>query len=322
MFGRPWNLGPIRISAEIRWGVCHGYIAGKNGRKSWLSGLDVVHRSHQIVTLPRLDEPFEWGPLQEAAQKDLIDAVLNSPALKPIDYTSEAPVILAVDTSNIAVGYFLCQCDPDNARVRHYARFGSITLNSRESRFSQSKLELYGLHRALGQLRMYLIGVRNLVVEVDATYIKGMLANPDIMPQASINRWIMAILTFHFELVHVPNSHHGPDGLSRRPKQPDDCDPPDIEDYEDWIDRLHSLIHQINFPLFPMPLRPTPAPASFELVSTLSLEEPIISSDSSYGIVPRSNAAKSEDNRVDLVLIWLAEFERPPGFDDAQYARF
>src|ERR1700722_19431728 len=42
MFGQPWNLGPIRISAEIRWAVCHGYIAGKNGRKSWLSGLDVV----------------------------------------------------------------------------------------------------------------------------------------------------------------------------------------------------------------------------------------------------------------------------------------
>ena len=42
MFGRPWNLGPIRISAEIRWAVRHGYIAGKNGRKSWLSGLDVV----------------------------------------------------------------------------------------------------------------------------------------------------------------------------------------------------------------------------------------------------------------------------------------
>src|ERR1700722_13046415 len=40
--GRPWNLGPIGISAEIRWAVCHGYIAGKNGRMVWLCRLDGV----------------------------------------------------------------------------------------------------------------------------------------------------------------------------------------------------------------------------------------------------------------------------------------
>lgn len=33
-------------------------------------------------------------------------------------------------------------------------------------------------------LRMYIIGVRNLIVEVDARYIKGMLQNPDIVPSA------------------------------------------------------------------------------------------------------------------------------------------
>jgi len=53
-------------------------------------------------------------------------------------------------------------------------------------------------------MKLYLIGVRNLVIEVDARYIKGMLANPDLQPGASINRWILAILTFHFVLVHVP----------------------------------------------------------------------------------------------------------------------
>ena len=64
-----------------------------------------------------------------------------------------------------------------------------------------------------------------------------MLAKPDISPSASINRWIVAILTFHFELVHVAGSHHGPDRLSRRPRQPDDEDPiDDEEDFEDWID--------------------------------------------------------------------------------------
>ena len=79
-------------------------------------------------------------------------------------------------------------------------RFGSIPLNDRERRFSQPKLELYGLFRALRAYKIFIIGVRNFIVEVDARYIRGMLNNPDIAPSASINRWIVSILTFHFEL--------------------------------------------------------------------------------------------------------------------------
>ena len=77
--------------------------------------------------------------------------------------------------------------------------------------------------------------MRNLVIEVDAKYIKGMLNNPDVVPSASINRWILSILMFHFTLVHVPGTHHRPDRLSRRCPQPGDEDEPE-DDFEDWID--------------------------------------------------------------------------------------
>ncbi|KAI0351155.1 hypothetical protein OH77DRAFT_1380533, partial [Trametes cingulata] len=89
-------------------------------------------------------------------------------------------------------------------------------LNAREAAYSQPKLELYGLFRALKACKRTLIGIRNLVIEVDARYIRGMLNNPDEVPGASMNRWIVTILTFHFRLVHVPGVLHGPDGLSRR----------------------------------------------------------------------------------------------------------
>ena len=68
----------------------------------------------------------------------------------------------------------------------------------------------------LHALNLYLIRIRNLVIEVDVKYIKGMLENLDIVPPASINQWILSILMFHFTLVHVPGMHHGPDDLSRR----------------------------------------------------------------------------------------------------------
>ncbi|KNZ76979.1 hypothetical protein J132_10325 [Termitomyces sp. J132] len=124
-------------------------------------------------------------------------------------------------------------------------------LNDREARFSQPKLELYGLYRALQALWMYLIGVRNLIIKVNTRYIKGMLQNPDIQPSTSMNCWIMAILMFHFELVHVKGTFHGPDGLSQCPPQ---SGSPPVDNsnnsiYEDWIDRLHGFIHQVQLPL-------------------------------------------------------------------------
>lgn len=211
--------------------------------------------ANALVQLTRRDVPFEFGEPQLAAMNDLRQALLESPALRAINYDSHAPVILAVDTSYIAVGYHLCQCDEDDPRKRFYSRFGSITLNDRESRFSQPKLELYGLFRALQATKIYLVGIRNLIVEVDARYIKGMLQNPDLAPGASINRWILGILTFHFNLVHVPGTSHGPDGLSRRTAQPGDAPVDSTDDFEDWIDRVHGFIHHV----LPVPSRSVPA---------------------------------------------------------------
>jgi hypothetical protein len=139
-----------------------------------------AHRAHALVKLTSKDVPFKWGKEQDSTQEDLKEALLSAPALRPLDYASNVPVIVAVDTSWIAVGYFLCQCSQGNPKQRIYNRFGLITLNEREARFSQPKLEIYSLFRALRALRLYIIGVRNLIVETDARYIKGMLANPDI----------------------------------------------------------------------------------------------------------------------------------------------
>ena len=166
--------------------------------------------------------PVQWEEEQKQALEEIKAAVLTSPAIKALDYDSEAPVILAVDTSNIAIGYVLSQQHPTNPKIRYPNRFGSMVLNTREANYSQSKLELYGLFHVLKAVRLYIIGVKNLIVEVDAKYIQGMLNHPDVQPNATINRWIAGILVFNFDLKHVPGSTHGPDGLSRRIPQPDD----------------------------------------------------------------------------------------------------
>lgn len=316
------NWGPCETLSDVRAflgtiGVCRIFI--KN----------FAQRANALTKLTRKDQPFEFGPEQIAAQEDLKKALVESPALRPIDYESDAAVILSVDTSFIAVGYTLGQCDLDNTKIRYYSRFGSITLNDCEARFSQPKLELYGLYRALRALKLYLIGLRNLVVEVDAKYIKGMLANPDIAPSASINRWIVSILMFHFELVHVPGSCHGPDGLSRRRPQLKDTEEKEDDDFEDWIDRVNGFMHMISVPS----VRPTDQPPVLIYV-TDTMENPSspgnpvssavenIPDDESYAIVPRSETARKADERVVKVREWHETLKRPDAMSDADYESF
>ena len=144
---------------------------------------------------------------------DLKDAIIHSSALISIDYSSSHSVYMGIDSSPRGVGWILSQDCSD--RMRRPAPFGSLSWNEREARYSQPKHELYGLFRALRALCMHLIGIHNLAVEMDTQFIRGMLRNPDIQPNVTINRWIAAILLFDFKLIHIPSDkHHGPDGLS------------------------------------------------------------------------------------------------------------
>ena len=275
-----------RVAKVVNWGPCidltdvRAFIGTIGVCRMFIRNF--AHRAHHLIKLTRKGTIWEFGPRQNEAMADLKDALVHSEALRPIDYESPSAVILSVDTSYIAVGFLLAQCDPNNTKIRYYAKFGSITLNEREARFSQPKLELYGLYRTLRALKLLLIGIRNLVIEVDAAYIKGMLKNPDVAPSASINRWIVSILMFQFTLVHVPGTHHGPDGLSRRRPQPGDVAEPE-DDFEDWIDQVNGFMHIINVP----PSRNTRKP---NITTTPTV--------SCYVIEVASNSADSVENPV------------------------
>jgi len=191
-----------------------------------------------LVNLTCKGTPFKWQEEHEQAMQALKTAIIQSSALISIDYSTDHAVYLSVDSPICSIGWILAQ-DCSNGR-RHPLRFGSISWNERESHYSQAKLKLYGLFRALHVTRLYIVSICNLIVKVDASYIKGMLRNPDIQPNTSINCWIAAILLFDFKLVHVPtNKHKGPDGLSRREPIPGEDEEDDNP--EDWVDNALAL---------------------------------------------------------------------------------
>jgi hypothetical protein len=284
---------------------------------------DYSRHSRPLVRLTRKAIPFEFGDEEAAAVDYLKNAVITSSALRAIDYTREWEVILAVDSSVLGVGFVLMQIRDDGKR--YPSRFGSISWNERESRYSQSKLELYGLFRALRAYRIFIIGVRNLTVEVDAKYIKGMLNNPDIQPNATINRWIAGVLLFDFRLVHVPATAHGAaDGLSRRPPAPEDPQEPD--DSDDWIDDSYGFFMElVNYR--PVPTSPMPTAACYSCRSAgMRLQEIpsalVYTNLEDVSDIPRSDKAKAADARLTVVDQYLRNFIRPPNMTDEEFRQF
>ena len=178
--------------------------------------------AHELNCLKKKNIPFEWGHKQIESMEAIKEGVRTAQAIRPLDYEGQGPIVLAVDTSYIAIGFYIYQEDVINPKRHYFAKFGSRVLNDREARFSQPKRELFGLKEALRMNKKWLFGVRKLIVETDAKYIKGMLTNPDMMPNATINRWIDEILMYHFTLRHKAGATFGPDGLSRRPRQESD----------------------------------------------------------------------------------------------------
>ena len=108
-------------------------------------------------------------------------------------------------------------------------------------------------------VRLHLYVVRNLVVKVDAKYIKGILNNPDLQPLATINRWIVAILLFSFTLKYVLGNNFLPDSLSRCPRALEDTKKED--NFEEWIDDVYGLYVADAFAEFE---DPTAIPTIFE----------------------------------------------------------
>jgi len=221
------NWPTLKTPTEAR-----GFLGLCGTVRIWIHGYSELVKP--LSELFHKDINFEWTDRREAAFIQMKKLVASVPALRSINYESESPVILAVDTSNKAVGMVLLQIDENGKR--RPARYGSIPLNQVEERYSQPKLELYGLYRALRAYRLYIIGVKNLIVEVDAKYIKGMLNAPDLQPNAAMNRWIQGILMFDFVLKHVAGKAHvAADALSRRSLGEGENI---LEDDDSWLDNI------------------------------------------------------------------------------------
>ena len=129
------------IGKILRWGDCED----TTDMQAFL-GTAVQCRNHipNFVTVAaplyetiKRNVPFEWGLIQQTAQQDLKELIEKCFHMRNPKFPSDQPLVLAVDTSWRAVGYYIYQRDDKDPKKIHYVKFNSLLMDPRQQRYSQ-----------------------------------------------------------------------------------------------------------------------------------------------------------------------------------------
>ena len=110
-----------RIAKIVKWGPCttlsdvRAFLGTIGVARIFIK--DFAKIANPLTHLTKKGVEFFFGSEQIDAQEKLKQALIDSLALRPLDYDSDALIILAVDTSSIAVGFFLCQAESENPKI-------------------------------------------------------------------------------------------------------------------------------------------------------------------------------------------------------------
>lgn len=175
----------------------------------WIENFSGISKPLRQLTI----KDHEWKWTQECENAFQMKVGKDN-LLSKLEYGEGAgELIVAVDSSQTAAGAVLLQVRPDGKSQP--ARDDSITFTEGESRYSQAKLELCGVVKALKKLQLYIRGVP-FTLEVDASYLRQMVNSRDPLPNAATNRWVAWLHLFDFTIRHVPGlKHQLLDALSR-----------------------------------------------------------------------------------------------------------
>ena len=85
-----------RVAVIKNWGPCkdlsevHAFLGTVGVARIFIRNF--AHRAHPLVHLTHKGVPFEFSEEQIKAQEDLKQALLESPALRPLNYQSTHPL--------------------------------------------------------------------------------------------------------------------------------------------------------------------------------------------------------------------------------------
>lgn len=159
--------------------------------------------------LTQKNSKFEWGQLQINSFKAIKEALASATKLGFFDPRDHTAVI--ADASPTGLGAVLIQKNAKgDSRVICNA---SKSLTETERRYCQTEKEALALVWSVERFRMYLYG-REFDLITDCKVLE-FLFTPRSKPCARIERWVLRLQAFDYQVVHVPGQQNIADVFSR-----------------------------------------------------------------------------------------------------------
>lgn len=156
---------------------------------------------------------FRWTNVEQKAFDQLIQLVGDVHTLYHFDPKLKTRVV--ADASPVGLGAVLLQFFEGEVRVISYA---SKSLTDTERRYAQTEKEALALVWAVERFKIYLIGIR-FELETDHKPLQAIFS-PDSSPCLRIERWVLRLQAFSYDVVYRKGKSNIADPLSRLSKQP------------------------------------------------------------------------------------------------------
>nr|XP_058962028.1 uncharacterized protein K02A2.6-like [Pocillopora verrucosa] len=169
---------------------------------------DDVIEAEPIRQLTRKDEPFVWKEVQQQSFEKLKYLLTRAETLAY--FKNDCKTRIVADAGPTGIGAVLTQFQDGVWRVISYA---SRNLTDVERRYSQTEKEALALVWACERFNLYVYG-RDFELETDHKPLECIYKNTS-KPSARIERWVLRLQSYNFQVVYRPGKTNIADALSR-----------------------------------------------------------------------------------------------------------
>lgn len=164
--------------------------------------------SEPLRRLTKKDVIFEWGHEQQNAFDQLKNSLTSDLVLGYYDVKCRTQVV--ADASPFGLGAVLIQFQNGDGRIISYA---SRSLTSPEMNYAHTEKEALALVWAVERFHYFLFGRRfELVTDHKALKV---LFGPKSKPCTRIERWVLRLMSYKFQVIYKPGKTNIADPLSR-----------------------------------------------------------------------------------------------------------
>ena len=168
--------------------------------------------SEPLRRLTRNNAPWVWNDEQEAAFKRLKEELTNTKLMAYFNKDAETEVM--VDASPVGLGAILSQRQKNGEMRPVY--YASRTLSDVERRYSQTEKEALAVVWGCERFSLYLVGKRFDLI-TDHKPLETIYGNARAKPLPRIERWVLRLQPFDFNIKYRKGSENAADALSRLP---------------------------------------------------------------------------------------------------------